>query len=74
MLNDAEGSKAKYTVIASGTQIVSDDKGFKHESWGQYQQSRQRLFDLLDATETTGALLLSGDIHLSEIVRMFCRN
>ena len=66
----ARVNKPRYTLIASGVQIVADDKGFKHESWGQYPHSKQRLYNLLRDTKTAGVLLLSGDIHLSEIVRL----
>lgn len=37
------------------------------ESWGHFPLARRRLFDLFERTKPAGLLLLSGDVHFSEI-------
>lgn len=54
-------------LIASGTQIVADEKAM--EEWGNFPNERKRLFDLIDKTAAEGVVLLSGNVHFSEISR-----
>ncbi len=58
---------AEIRLIASGTQIVADEKAM--EEWGNFPNERQRLFDLIDETAADGVVLLSGNVHFSEISR-----
>lgn len=75
-------SSAQIHIIASGIQIIPDDKdpavnfysGGTHriETWGRFPNSRKRLFELLGRYETQGAIFLSGDIHYAELSLMKC--
>ena len=58
---------AEIRLIASSTQIVADQKGM--DEWGNYPLERKRLFDLIDETGANGVLLLSGNVHFSELSR-----
>ena len=56
---------ADIRFIASGTQIVADEKAM--EEWGNFPLERQKLFDLIGKTNANGVVLLSGNVHFSEI-------
>jgi alkaline phosphatase D len=56
---------AEVRLIASGTQIVPDQKGM--QEWGNFPLERKRLFDLIDMTGAKGVVLLSGNVHFAEL-------
>jgi len=56
---------AKLRLIISSTQIVANEKGM--DEWGVFPRERQRLFDLIKTTGATGVLLLSGNVHFTEV-------
>jgi alkaline phosphatase D len=56
---------AEVRLICSSTQIIANEKGM--DEWGCFPRERQRLFDLIDATDATGVILLSGNVHFAEI-------
>jgi alkaline phosphatase D len=58
---------ADLRLIVSGTQVVASEKGV--EGWGLYPHERQRLYDLIAETGANGVILLSGDVHFSELSR-----
>ncbi|MGB0714688.1 MAG: alkaline phosphatase D family protein [Phycisphaerae bacterium] len=58
---------ADVRIIASSIQVVADEHGF--ETWGNFPHERQRLYDLIDETNASGVLFVSGDRHLMEISR-----
>lgn len=58
---------AEVRIIGSSFQVVADEKGM--ESWGNFPHERRRLYDLIGATKANGVLLISGDVHFSEISR-----
>jgi alkaline phosphatase D len=58
---------ADLRLVVSSTQVVADEKGM--DEWGAFPLERQRLFDLIDATGAEGVLLLSGNVHFSEVSR-----
>lgn len=58
---------ADVRILASSIQIVSDEHGY--ETWGNFPHERERLYDLIDATNASGVLAISGDRHLMEISR-----
>ncbi|WP_428388456.1 alkaline phosphatase D family protein [Mucisphaera sp.] len=58
---------ADLRIIASSIQVVSYEHGF--ETWGNFPHERQRLYDLIDETDASGVLIVSGDRHLMEISR-----
>ncbi len=58
-----------FTFIASGTQILPHDR-LVSEAW--FTNSRIRLFKILGKYKKSGVVLLTGDIHLAQILRTFC--
>ena len=56
---------AELRLIVSSTQIVANEKGM--DEWGAFPHERQRLFDLIKTTRATGVLLLSGNVHYTEL-------
>jgi alkaline phosphatase D len=56
---------AEVRLIASSTQIVSDQKGM--DEWGNYPLERRKLFDLIARTEAAGVVFLSGNVHFAEL-------
>lgn len=56
---------ADVRIIASGVQFVADEKAM--EEWGNFPDERQRLIDLIADTDANGVILLSGNVHFSEI-------
>jgi len=67
---ELKNNEAKFTMIGSGTQILPDDR-IVFSSW--YVNSRQRLFDLIKKHKKSGVMLMSGDVHYSEIMKYPCR-
>jgi len=59
---------AEVRLIASSGQIVPDQKGM--DEWGNYPHERQRLFDLIESTGAEGVVLLTGNVHFSELSKI----
>jgi len=66
---EIKNNKAEFTLIASGSQVLTDDRIFI-ETW--YEASRQRLFELIRKYKLSGVILLSGDVHFAEILKHPC--
>ncbi|MEO1279495.1 MAG: alkaline phosphatase D family protein, partial [Planctomycetota bacterium] len=66
-LEDQLSREADVRIIASSIQIVADEHGY--ETWGNFPHERQRLYDLIDQTDASGVVFVSGDRHLMEISR-----
>lgn len=58
------------TLIGSGIQIMTEDRFGVAEKW--HPQSRQRLLKLLE--QVPNVILLSGDVHMSEIMLNPCHH
>jgi len=56
---------AEVRLICSGTQIINDSKGM--QEWGNFPHERKRLFNLVTQSQANGVLLLSGNVHYSEV-------
>lgn len=56
------------TIIGNGIQINIEDRLSAVETW--HKKSRERLFQLIK--EIPGVILLSGDVHMGEIMRNPC--
>lgn len=56
---------AEIRFIASGTQIIPDQKGM--QEWGNFPRERKRLFELIQRTSANGVILLSGNVHFAEV-------
>lgn len=59
---------ADLRLIVSGTQVLLPAEAGS-ETWDQYPQARQRLFDLIEATEAEGVVFITGDQHYGEVCR-----
>ena len=58
---------ADIRLICSGTQVVNDAKGM--QEWGNFPHERNRLIELIAHTRAQGVILLSGNVHYSEVSR-----
>jgi alkaline phosphatase D len=56
---------ADVRLIASSGQVVADEKGM--DEWGNYPRERERLLRLVAAAPSGKSLLLSGNVHFSEV-------
>jgi len=56
---------AEVRLICSSTQVIPNQKGM--DEWGNFPRERQRMIDL--CTRTNGVILLSGNVHFSELSR-----
>lgn len=59
---------AEVRLLASSTQIIADQKGM--DEWGGHPLERQKLFELIKKTGATNLLLLSGNVHFTEVTRI----
>ncbi len=56
---------ADLRILASSIQVVADEHGW--ETWGNFPHERDRLYRLIDDTNASGLIVISGDRHLMEI-------
>ncbi|MDG1897120.1 MAG: alkaline phosphatase D family protein [Fuerstiella sp.] len=56
---------ADVRIIASSIQFIAEDAG--QETWSNLPRERQKMLDLLAATNATGVIFISGDRHWSEL-------
>jgi alkaline phosphatase D len=68
--NELRNNTAHYVVIGSGTQYFPDDR-ITPEVW--YPESKERLLALIRKHKLSRVLLISGDVHFSEIVTYPCK-
>jgi len=59
---------ADIRLLVSSTQLVADKKGM--DEWGNYPLERQRLFDLITESKVNNLIILSGNVHYSEISKI----
>lgn len=59
---------AELRLICSGVQVLPTEHG--SESWGNFPLQRKKLFELIRDSQAKGVVLLSGDRHLAEIMRL----
>ncbi|MBN2680035.1 alkaline phosphatase D family protein [Acidithiobacillus montserratensis] len=60
-------SRAHFKIIAAGGQLFNDDDAY--EGWNLYPEERQDFMDWLQNNAIKGLLFLSGDRHISELMR-----
>ena len=61
-----QSSDAQVHIIISSIQVLTTNPVI--ESWGHFPHEKSRLFDLLKQTNPANLLLLSGDVHMAEIL------
>ena len=59
---------AEIRLIVSSTQVIPDQKAM--DEWGNYPLERKRLFDLIRKTKANGVIVLSGNVHFTEISQL----
>ena len=64
-------SKARVHLIATGLQVLPTHRAFG-ESWSKFPRSRQRMFDILRKCRVKAPILLSGDVHMAELMEATC--
>jgi alkaline phosphatase D len=64
-LEDQLRLPAELRLLVSSYPLVPYELG--RDSWGNFPLERQRLFNLIDETDANGVVILSGDVHFSEI-------
>ncbi len=60
-------SHARFKIIAAGGQMLNDDDAY--EGWNQYPEERQEFLGWLQDNHIPGVIFLSGDRHISELMR-----
>ncbi|WZN60787.1 PhoD-like phosphatase [Chloropicon roscoffensis] len=72
---------AQVTLIASSIQVLPnhhvtlcpicyiEDSPFRVETWAHFPREKRRLADLIRDRRAEGVILLSGDVHLGEVLR-----
>ncbi|WP_154856435.1 alkaline phosphatase D family protein [Cyclobacterium xiamenense] len=67
-----ENSDAAIHILASGIQFLPEEHRF--EKWANFPAERRRLLALIEKTNPSGAVLISGDRHISEVSKMTLNN
>lgn len=68
--NELKGNQAEFIVIASGSQILPDDR-LVPDSWST--KSRDKLVGLIKKYKVGGVVLLSGDVMYAEMMKHPCK-
>jgi hypothetical protein len=68
-------SKARINLIVQGLQVHPDRyyDGNVVESWGRFPKSQHRLYQTVLKSGAANPVLLSGDVHMSELLLKECR-
>jgi alkaline phosphatase D len=70
-----KNSRAEVNVIVNGLQVHPDvrlpDPNI-YERWGAFPSARQRLYDAILQEGVKAPLLISGDVHMSQLMRKDC--
>jgi alkaline phosphatase D len=59
---------AEVRLLVSAYPLIPDEVG--RDSWGNFPLERQKMFKLIEKTKANGVVILSGDIHFSEISKI----
>ncbi len=62
------GSKAVFKIVVSGSPFNGHSR--KSDAWVSYPVERERLMDAIARYQVGGVILLSGDVHRSELFRL----
>lgn len=63
-------SNETFTFIISGIQFLPANRPFMLDSWSF--EGRKRFMELLEKTEKSGVVILSGDVHFAEFLKTNC--
>ncbi|MEH6579015.1 MAG: alkaline phosphatase D family protein [Amphritea sp.] len=56
---------AQVRLLVSSYPLIPTELG--RDAWGNFPHERQRLFELIGSTRANGVVILSGDVHFSEV-------
>ena len=67
-------SKASVNIVVNGLQVHPDRFPDPNvfESWNKYPLSQQRLYNLLLQEHVQAPIIISGDVHMSQLMRKDC--
>ena len=65
---ELKNSPAKINLISSGVQILPTEHAF--EKWANFPKERERLLDLIAKSGAKTPVLLSGDRHIAEVMKL----
>lgn len=68
-------SRAEVNVIVNGLQVNPDTRipdANIYERWGAFPTARQRLYDAILQDGVKAPFLISGDVHMSQLLRKDC--
>jgi alkaline phosphatase D len=66
--NELKSSKNQLVIIISSIQLLNDHHYY--EKWGNFPHERKRMIDLLNSQPQNKYLVISGDRHFSEIMKI----
>jgi alkaline phosphatase D len=66
--NELANSTASLNILCTSVQVISDEH--PHEKWGNFPNSRKRLFSTIARIKPNNLLILSGDRHMAEVSKM----
>ena len=67
-------SSARVNLIVSGLQVLPDSYlRSRTEAWSKLPLARLRLLNMIAESDASGILLISGDVHFSELMSATCR-
>ncbi|UII78965.1 alkaline phosphatase D family protein [Flagellimonas sp. CMM7] len=70
--NELSTSEADFNLIVSSIQFLSAEHGF--ETWGNFPKEVEKLNKLIMESKAKGAMILSGDRHISEFSKTTLEN
>jgi len=65
LVKNLRQSTATFKILVSGSPF--NDSSRKSDAWGTYPGDRKKLIDTIVSSKIEGVILLSGDIHRSEV-------
>lgn len=68
-------STASVNIVVTGLQVHADVffDGSKIEDWGKYPRAQHRIYQALLQPNVQAPIIVSGDIHLAQLLRKDCR-
>ncbi|RIW15815.1 alkaline phosphatase family protein [Algoriphagus lacus] len=66
--NELKNSPAKVNLIVSGIQMLPTEHAY--EKWANFPKERERLLDLIAKSGAKTPILLSGDRHIAEVMKL----
>ena len=67
-------SRASVNIVVNGLQVHPNrvPDGNLHEAWGRYPAAQSRLYNALLQSNVQAPLLVSGDVHMAQMMRKDC--